>query len=1620
MSHKFEQSKELIIGPVVDKIKEKMASKKAKLCTEFVSQFFSTLSLDDLNEVGVDDLYGAVINFWSFIEQRNSDETKISIYNPSDEQHGWKTTHTVVQVICSDRPFLVDSLRIVINRMESSIHLIIHMGGMAVVRDNKGNITDILPKNTSSVPKAVIEAPIFIEIDRQTDPVVLHKFLDEFNLSLKKNCAVVDDWQKMRSQVTDIIKELDYAPPTLNHNEVLETKKFLQWIEDHHFTLLGVRDYELTHKKGEIVLKAIKGTSYGVLREELNPIRLLPTSDMNPEALELMLSQQILVVSKTNTLSSVHRGTHTDYIGVKRFNSSGEVIGERRILGLYTSEAYNTNPKYIPFLRNKVSAIIKQSGLNLRSHAGRVLLNIIETLPRDDLIQGSNEDLLDISMGIFHMQERRNIRLFYRLDVYHRFLSCLVYVPKDLFNTDLRRTMQNILMKGFQATDISYSTYFGESILARIHFMVRIDPKKGVDFDYKAIEKQLIEAGRSWSEDLQNLLYGAYGEEKANFLYNRYKYAFPTIYTASFSPRTALIDIKHIEELSDKQILGLNFCRSIDESPENFRLKIYQCDATLPLSDVLPIIENLGLRAISERPYIIKFHDEKVVWINEFAMHYVDGSLVNIDEIKELFQNAFSRVWFGDSENDGFNKLVLISGLNSRQVVILRMYAKYFKQIGFTFSQEYIEAALAKHPLIAKKIVRLFEIRFDPEPLENRTANFDELLLEIDKDLDEVSNLDEDKIIRQYAQTISATLRTNYYQLDAYGKHKNYISIKLQSDIIPGLPKPYPMFEIFVYSPKFEAIHLRCSKVARGGLRWSDRREDFRTEILGLMKAQQVKNAIIVPNGAKGGFVVKKTFGPTSSREEILAEGVSCYKQFMRGLLDITDNYDKAKVIKPAFVICYDEDDPYLVVAADKGTATFSDIANAISLEYGFWMGDAFASGGSIGYDHKKIGITARGAWESVHRHFYERGIDIENTDFTVVGIGDMAGDVFGNGMLLSKHIKLVAAFNHMHIFIDPNPNPETSFVERTRMFKLPNSTWDDYDKKLISKGGGVFLRSSKSINLTQEMQELFEIKQSKIEPNSLIKLILKSKVDLLWSAGIGTFVKANSESSLDVGDRANDQIRVDARELCCKSVVEGGNLGFTQLARVEYALTGGLIYTDFIDNSAGVSCSDKEVNTKILLNGIVEAGDLTIKQRNELLNEMTDEIASLVLRENYMQTRSINLSVFQSLRSIELHIRLIDEFELSGKIDRKIEALPDKKVLIERKLEAKGLTSPEIAVLLCYCKILLKEAVLDSDIPEEPYLNRVLVGYFPKPLQDRFAKQMEDHPLKREIIATRISNIILSEMSFSFIVRMQDETSSTIDDIVRCYIIAREIMDMDEVWKQIESLDLAIDAKEQMNIMIVYIRLLRRFVRWLLRSQNSKLDIQQTIKKYYSGVSELRSIFLDCIDGELKERYFENYNAYIELGISEKTSHEITTARALFPALDIIEIAHRSKITIADAAKAYFQVGEFLNLGWIRNEIIIHTTENHWESLSRESLRDDFDWHQRQLTLSIIKGKPAKKEFQDYLAEWAEVNSSKINRWNYIVGNLRSASILTFTMFFVVIRELLILTQNNMEIIEK
>lgn len=1612
-SYQFEEEKKQIIVSILASIQIKLRDRKMALCLQFAEEYLGTVALDDLTGKIIDDWCGLLINYWNFIAQRAPGETKVRAYNPDYERDGWQSTHTVIEVLQDDIPFLVDSLHMEVNRMGFTSYLIIHSGGIKIKRDENHHIMAILPANAEMTEGFFAEADIFIEINRQTETNIFNEIYTNFGQVIKDVQAVNRDWPMMRQKVRDVINEMDAYAPFVNADELSESKDFLTWIEDHHFTLLGVRDYALVKVRGDKTLQGIPNTGLGVL-SETEEKRSRNLTSMTPEAQKLTLSPQILIISKTNTISSVHRPVYTDYIGIKRFDKKGNVIGERRIIGLYTSPAYNASPRQIPFLRRKVALIVEQSHLNPKGHTGKILLNILETLPRDDLFQAPTEELLAIAMGIYHMQERRRIRLFARKDIYGRFISCLIYMPKDRYDTALGKAMKTVIQKSFHAKEVSFSTRFSDSVLLQLHFMARIDPSVNLEYNFDDVEKKLIDVCRLWTDDLKNLLMETYGEVQGVAFSHRYEKAFSASYQEYFSPRTAVYDIKHIEELSSNRHIQMNVYRPLNDLSGTIKFKIYRLDTTIPLSDVLPILERLGLRVISERPFEIQLPGRKKVWINDFGMVYHKNVDWDLNEIRHIFQEAFENTWFKRAENDSFNQLVLSARLNWKEVSILRAYAKYFKQIHLPFSQEYIEDALTTHPHIAKQLVQLFLARFSLVN-NDREAETQAIHKSILTALDGVDSLDQDKILRRYMDVIFATVRTNYFQTKKDGNAKSYLSFKLQPSSIPDMPLPLPLYEIFVYSPRFEGVHLRCAKVARGGIRWSDRREDFRTEVLGLMKAQQVKNAVIVPRGAKGGFYPKNLL-INGSRDEIAAEGVACYKRFIRALLDLTDNYEGNQVVRPENMYCYDDEDPYLVVAADKGTATFSDIANKISQNHGFWLDDAFASGGSTGYDHKKMGITAKGAWESVKRHFHELGMDTQTDDFTVVGIGDMSGDVFGNGMLLSPHIQLVGAFNHVHIFIDPNPDTVVSFQERTRLFHLPRSTWLDYDTHLISKGGGVFNRNAKFITLSETIKTRFGLTQDTIEPNALIQVMLKSSVDLLWNGGIGTYIKAMSETHADVGDRANDVLRVNGDELHCRVVGEGGNLGVTQLGRIEYALSGGLIYTDFIDNSAGVDCSDNEVNIKILLNDVVISGDMTEKQRNVLLAKMTDEVSKLVLNDNYQQIQAISLAAYQGLRNVGLHNRYMKDLEDKGLLNCSLEFLPDEKTLMERKLHDQGLTRSEMSVLFAYTKNILSEQILASNVPEDIYLNDILIKAFPLPLQDAYAKAMGNHRLKREIIATKLSNLIVNKMGFTFIYRTADETGASVGAIVKAFMIASNIFELDTLWAGIQALDGKISTPEQLNMMMVCVRWMRRVTRWLLRSRREHTDITAALSFYTQSVKMLKQAMPVCLNEPERERYEHIFHKYQKMGVAKNLSHELAMIPALFSALDIVEATYELQGNIAEVAQVYFRVGTYLELIWLREQIIIHPAENHWESLSREALRDDLDSQQRLLTVGILSHVPEKMELNKCLMLWTERYDDLIKRWRLIMIALKNSPILNFTMFFMAIRELLDLTQTALQ----
>lgn len=1598
----------VVLQKVADIIQHRN-SERAELITDFAMRLFRNISPADLSLRIDSDLYGAVMGLWhSFNSYVPGEKALIKVYNPDVEQHGWQSAHTIIEIIQSDSPFMVDSVRMALSRLGITSHLLLHLP-ISHKRDADNNIIELLKAGTRNADNEV-DTVFLIEVDRQTTAKAIKALKNELASVMEEVSLTVRDWLPMRTRMEEIAAELNDIKYSGNPQQLAEAQKFLSWLAKDNFTLMGYRRYNLETVDGDHIILQDTDSSLGLMRRSINKEGRLVSS--LPEVAQTMtFDDTLLLLTKTNTRSRVHRPAYCDYIGIKRFDKQGNVIGEDRFIGLYSSSFYNDSVREIPLVGDKVRRVIEASEFAPNSHAAKALLNILETYPRDEIAQASESDLLEVGLGVLQMRERDITRVFVRRDIFGRFASCMVYVPKERYHTLLRQKTQQILKQTFGSdSDVDFTTYFSESPLARTHYTVRLTAAVQ-DIDVKELESNLIEAARSWEDNFERILSSTFGEAKANELNKKYANAFPRAYKEEVLPSVAIADIAQLEKLDDEHKLGMLFYRSREENEQSkrVRLKLFHKDEPIHLSDVLPMLENFGLRIVGERPYEIRTTDGNVFWILEFYMLHSNDNL-DLETGRELFQQAFAQVWDGHYEDDGFNRLVLGAGLTGRQVTILRMFAKYMRQTGTTFSQAYIESTFAKYPLLAKLVVKLFYTKFDPSET-SRDKKIEAIENRISSELENVANLDDDRIIRRYVELISASLRTNFFQNDAKGRDKPYISVKFMPELIPEMPLPLPKYEIYVYSPRVEGIHLRGGKVARGGLRWSDRREDFRTEVLGLVKAQQVKNTVIVPVGAKGGFVCKNL---PEDRDAFFEEGKECYRIFIRALLDITDNIVNGEVVPPANVVRHDDDDTYLVVAADKGTATFSDIANGISAEYNFWLGDAFASGGSVGYDHKKMGITARGAWESVKRHFREIGVDCQTTDFTAVGIGDMAGDVFGNGMLLSKHTRLVGAFNHMHIFVDPNPDAAKTYEERKRLFYLPRSTWDDFDKSLISNGGGVFLRSAKAIELSPEMKKLFNTQKKSMTPTELIKALLTLDVDLLWNGGIGTYVKSSKESDSDVGDRANDSVRVNGKDLRARIVGEGGNLGFTQLGRIEYALTGGRINTDAIDNVGGVNCSDNEVNIKILLNGLVAKGQLTREQRDKLLYDMTDEVAQIVIRDCFRQSQSISVTAIRGADQIKEFQRFIHHLEREGQLNRALEFLPDDDELAERQANGKGLTRPELAILTAYGKMVLKEQLLDEAIMADPFHARSLVSAFPKPLQEKYAEAMENHPLRAQIIATRLANNIVNDMGPNFVYRKAETTGATEAEVASAYVIARECFNLRGLMEQVEAGNNKFPAEVQNNMLFQLRRVVRRATRWFLRHRTPGLvTIQDHLDFYQESFDDLRKNVLDYLVAEERQEIEAEINALIEQGVPADLAHNIGILSTLFSALDIADISHETKLKVGTVAAAYFNLGSRASLHWFLEQINNQPVDNHWQALARAAFREELDWQQRSLTTSMLKAADANQGATEIVESWLAANEVYVNRWLDMLSDFKTSKTHEFAKFSVALRELTLLNHN-------
>ena len=1607
------KSKSSILNQILHRGRRHYKQRTGVLFASFADQYLENVPLIDLDSIEISDLFRLISIHWGKSERKATKKPQIEIFNTTSSKHEFSVARTIIQIVTNDMPFLVDSVSAELNRQNLDVRVVMHPI-LNICRNKSGKIIKIVKPNAENVD-AISESFMQFQLSEQP-PSTLSSLKNDIERCVADVSSVSEDKDLMHQKMCLRIKELSLKADAKAKDEQKEVLDFLNFLADKNFMYLGFREYMISGSGRKAKVRLNQKSNLGLLRDSDRTVfeDYKNKNNFPPETAEFLARQDLLIVTKTNNRSSVHRSVHMDAIGVKKLDKEGRVIGLQLFIGLFTASAYSQSPKNIPLLRNKIKDVFSKSQLKLNSHDGKALESIFESYPRDELFQVSEENLLKTVMGILYLQKRPKVAFFVRTDIFKRYVSCLVFLPRELFTTAVRRQCQDIISRAFVGVPAAFFSQLGDSPLARVHLIIKIPSRQIPKIDPRKIEKEIANVARPWEDKVASALAQVHDEATSLKLVERYKSVFSAGYQSSYSIADVILDINEIEKVIKLGGVGLNLYQN-SKHANKVRFKIYHKNGGFSLSDVLPVFEHMGFKVINEvGPHPVKLNKLNLdnFIIHDFGLETRNGKNINLKGIRQNFHEAFERIWSGDAESDGFNSLIIAAGLSWREVVILRGYCKYLRQTNFTFSQTYMEQALSNNSRLAHMLVELFLEKFEPKNV-NRNANVKRIQKRFFDNLEKVISADEDRILNSFFNLISATLRTNYFQTTNGNCSKNYLSYKLNSKEIEELPLPKPFREIFVYSPRFEGIHLRFGKVARGGLRWSDRPEDFRTEILGLVKAQQVKNAVIVPVGSKGGFVIKRP--PTnSSRQEFLNEGIACYQDFIAGLLDLTDNIIGSRIVSPKNVICFDDKDPYLVVAADKGTATFSDIANSVSKLYGHWLGDAFASGGSQGYDHKKMGITARGGWESVKRHFREMGVDTQSEVFKVVGVGDMSGDVFGNGMLLSKKIKLVAAFNHLQIFIDPNPDPKISFSERKRLFRLPQSMWSDYDPKVLSKGGEIFERNSKVVTLSSEIQSLLEIEKKRVTPNELLRYILKINSDLLWFGGIGTYIKSSQETNAEVGDRANDGIRINGNEVRSKVIGEGANLGLTQLGRIEAAKSGVRLYTDAIDNSAGVDSSDHEVNIKILLNGSTSKGQLSYKDRNVLLASMTEEVGTLVLRHNYDQTQAIEIVCSKGGGAIESQMRLMHFLEREYTLNRSIEYLPNDEELNERLLNKNGLYSPEISVLINYAKNWLYEQILISDLPDDQYLYENLIKYFPTPLHVKFKKDIRKHKLNREIISTRLANSIVNRGGDTFVTDFIQKTGRTVNAISRAWFIAQEIFSMPDIWREIEALDNQVRSKIQTEMMKNMHQLLEWATLWFLRNGDVKLNLKLNIDSFHAGILKLSNNLTKVLphhyisDASKRCDYFQ-FNG-VPSSLANKISHLIN----LYPSCDIVRLAATRRLDVLYIAKIYYSIGSQFRLGRLRAAADIMEPINHWQSLAISALTEELYSHQLRLTESVIDASATVTDKNNAVAFWLEKNSVRIEPVERLLADLWSGEVNDLSMISVASRQIRSLIESS------
>ena len=1557
-----------------------------KLLSGFSKAFYRQVPVDDIAGWTATELAEVAGSMCDWAEARKAGEHKVKAFTPDHKRDGWHIPHTVLQVVNDDMPFIVDSIAAELAAQNLTIDVLFHPI-LNAARSKAGKLEDVRDDKAEGY---VTESYVYIELEQMLSPESADKLAARLSDVLDDVRAATRDWKGLMVRMDSVVRELETSPgASYAADESQEAQDFLKYLENNNFTFLGYSEFKFSGANGKMQSDAVKGSALGVLKN--HKANCFGQGAGSPEVEALSQSKSPVMISKLiDQYSTVHRHVPLDAISVSVFDKKGKLTGMHLFVGLFTSSTYSCRTGEVPIVRRKVHAIIHRSGFPSGTHDRTALEHILEKMPRDELFQVSEDELYATSLGILRLQAKHRIALFTHADPMQQYMSCLVYVPRDRYDTKFRMGAEAILEKALGGKSTNFFTSLDDSPLARVLFTIHFEGQSRKRFDQAEAERQLIEIGREWDERLKQELIATHGKKQGIELSHVYGKAFSSAYHESIDIKNALHDVHRLEGLlRSEDKICVEFYRLHGEADNSARLKVYHKQTPVSLSDILPVLENMGLKCLSEMPYEVHPHgsDVKAVWIHDFELK--GSEPIKIDVVKANFEDAFLQVWKGRAENDGINQLVLRANLTWREAIVLRTYNRFMRQERFPFSMAYIEQVLGMYPQIARELVNLFIERNDPAlktPPEKRGKETSARIAEL---LQAVQKLDHDRILRGFKTLIENTLRTNFFQTHADGTYKSVLAIKLDSKNIPDLPLPRPHVEIFVYSTRVEAVHLRGGEIARGGIRWSDRHDDFRTEILGLLKSQMVKNTVIVPVGAKGGFVVKQP-PKTGGREAYQAEGVECYKIFIKALLDLTDNNVKGKIVRPKQMVCHDGIDPYLVVAADKGTATFSDTANSLSLKRDFWLQDAFASGGSAGYDHKVMGITAKGGWESVKRHFREIGKDIQTQPFTLVGVGDMAGDVFGNGMLLSTQMQLLAAFNHIHIFCDPTPNIAESFAERERLFKARGG-WDAYDKSKLSPGGMIYERSAKSLKLTPQIKKCFGITQDSVTPDELMKIILKADVELIWFGGIGTFVKSSKQSNADADDKSNDASRVDATDIRAKVIGEGANLGLTQLARVEYARHGGRINTDFIDNSAGVDCSDHEVNIKILFSDIIGKGKMTIPQRDKILTQMTNEVAALVLRDNYQQTQALSFLQFKAKENLGLHAEFIRDLEKAGLIKRQLEGLPDDESFARLARDGKGLTRPELSILLAYAKMTLFTEIMATGIPDDPAMEAMLFDYFPKALH-KYETEIKNHKLRRGIIATQIVNVLVNRMGPVFVQSRIHKTGASSEEVVRAFMIVVEAFRVNDILQSVEALDNKVPFLVQMTALFEVSQVVKRAVTWFLRFGGGRLNVNEGIAAFKPGVETLRKEIENIIPETVRDRLRKAEAKFSEKGMPDKIAEDITVMSLLSSANDIITMAEKTKGDIRAIASAYFLTGEKLGLDWLRYQASRLVPQNSWQARVISGLTDDFYSQQAALTAAILRSakKSSKGDQAKLVDEWFASRQEMIDKITQLISDLK------------------------------